>query len=119
MNQTIKEARVKRYHYDDHHQLRTHLDDFISAYKLARRLKALKGLSPLRIHLQNMDFRARAIQTQSDPSNSQDQILAPMEKAASGCNRVAILLALQSEVGELSFAIMHTDSGYCKATALN
>ena len=46
MNRTIKEARVKRYHYDDHHQLRTHLDDFISAYNFARRLKALKGLTP-------------------------------------------------------------------------
>ena len=46
MNRTIKEATVKRYHYDDHHQLRTHLDDFISAYNFARRLKALKGLTP-------------------------------------------------------------------------
>ena len=46
MNRTIREATVKRYHYDDHHQLRTHLDDFISAYNFARRLKALKGLTP-------------------------------------------------------------------------
>ena len=32
MNSTIKEATVKRFHYDTHHQLRSHLDDFINAY---------------------------------------------------------------------------------------
>ena len=46
MNRTIKEATVKRFHYDDHKQLRKHLDDFISAYNFGRRLKALKGLTP-------------------------------------------------------------------------
>ena len=46
MNRTIKEATVKRYHYDDHDQLRDHLDDFINAYNFARRLKTLKGLTP-------------------------------------------------------------------------
>jgi Integrase core domain len=46
MNRTIKEATVKRFHYDDHDQLRRHLADFISAYNFARRLKTLKGLTP-------------------------------------------------------------------------
>ena len=46
MNRTIKEATVKRYHYDSHQQLRTHLDDFINAYNFGRRLKTLKGLTP-------------------------------------------------------------------------
>jgi transposase InsO family protein len=46
MNRTIKDATVKRFHYDDHGQLRRHLDDFISAYNFARRLKTLKGLTP-------------------------------------------------------------------------
>jgi transposase InsO family protein len=46
MNRTIKEATVKRYHYDSHRQLVTHLTDFISAYNFARRLKTLKGLTP-------------------------------------------------------------------------
>ena len=46
MNRTIKDATVKRYHYDRHDQLRSHLDDFISAYNFARRLKTLKGLTP-------------------------------------------------------------------------
>ncbi len=46
MNRTIKDATVKRYHYDSHDQLRNHLDDFISAYSFARRLKTLKGLTP-------------------------------------------------------------------------
>ena len=46
MNRTIKEATVKRYHYDRHDQLRQHLQDFIDAYNFARRLKTLKGLTP-------------------------------------------------------------------------
>jgi hypothetical protein len=46
MNRTIKEATVKRFHYDNHDQLRTHLDDFIAAYNFARRLKTLNGLTP-------------------------------------------------------------------------
>ena len=46
MNRTIKDATVKRYHYDSHDQLRAHLGDFVSAYNFARRLKTLKGLTP-------------------------------------------------------------------------
>jgi len=32
MNRTIKEATVKRYYYETHDQLRTHLADFVTAY---------------------------------------------------------------------------------------
>jgi transposase InsO family protein len=46
MNRTIKDATVKRFHYDDHDQLARHLADFISAYNFGRRLKTLKGLTP-------------------------------------------------------------------------
>jgi transposase-like protein len=46
MNRTIKDATVKRFHYDDHNQLRDHLANFIRAYNFGRRLKTLKGLTP-------------------------------------------------------------------------
>ena len=46
MNRTIKEATVKRFHYESHDQLRTHLADFMAAYNFARRLKTLSGLTP-------------------------------------------------------------------------
>jgi transposase InsO family protein len=46
MNRTIKDATVKRYHYDDNDQLRVHLTDFMAAYNFARRLKTLGGLTP-------------------------------------------------------------------------
>jgi len=46
MNRTIKDATVKRYHYDDHAQLRRHLADFIDAYNFGQRLKTLNGLTP-------------------------------------------------------------------------
>ncbi len=46
MNRTIKDATVKRYHYDSHEQLSTHLQLFVDAYNHARRLKTLRGLTP-------------------------------------------------------------------------
>jgi len=35
MDRTIKEAAVRRYHYDSHDRLRNHLGDFVTAYKFA------------------------------------------------------------------------------------
>jgi transposase InsO family protein len=46
VNRTLKEATVKRYYYETHDQLRTHLVDFVTAYNFGRRLKTLNGLSP-------------------------------------------------------------------------
>ena len=46
MNRTLKDATVKRYFYETHDELRTHLDHFVQAYNYARRLKTLKGLTP-------------------------------------------------------------------------
>jgi transposase InsO family protein len=59
MNRTIKDATVKRYHYDDHAQLERHLALYIDAYNTARRLKTLKGLTPAQ-------FIWREWQTNSD-----------------------------------------------------
>lgn len=46
MNRTIKDATVKRFYYDSHAQLRSHLADFLAGYNFARRIKALGGLTP-------------------------------------------------------------------------
>ncbi len=46
MNRTIKDATVKRYHYGSHEKLREHMQAFMMAYNFAKRLKALKGLTP-------------------------------------------------------------------------
>ena len=46
MNRTLKEATVRRYHYDSHDQLRDHLATFLAAYNFAKRLKTLRGLTP-------------------------------------------------------------------------
>ena len=45
MNRTIKEATIRRHHYADHDQLRSHLRDFLDAYNFARRLKTLGELT--------------------------------------------------------------------------
>ena len=46
MNRTLKEATVRRYHYETHRQLREHLAAFLDAYNFAKRLKTLRGLTP-------------------------------------------------------------------------
>lgn len=46
MNRTLKDATVKKYYYQSHEHLKTHLYHFIMAYNHAKRLKTLKGLSP-------------------------------------------------------------------------
>lgn len=46
MNRTIKEATAKRFHHDNHDQLRQLFADCVAAYNFARRLKTLRGLPP-------------------------------------------------------------------------
>jgi len=46
MNRTLKEATVKRYHYQSHAQLKEHIANFLNAYNVAKRLKILQGLTP-------------------------------------------------------------------------
>lgn len=46
MNRTLKEATIRRYHYDTHRQLEEHLAAFLDAYNFASRLKTLRGLTP-------------------------------------------------------------------------
>ncbi|RZS33621.1 integrase-like protein [Corticibacter populi] len=46
MSRNLKEATVKRSHYDDHAQLRQHLANVIDAYNFAPRPRRWKGLTP-------------------------------------------------------------------------
>ena len=72
MNRTIKEATVKRYHYDTHDQLRRHLADFVAAYNFARRLKTCVGsrhTKPSAKHGQMTQVRS----SQTRTINRQDQ----------------------------------------------
>lgn len=46
MNRTLKEATVKRFHYQTTDQLNTHLQTFLRAYNYAKRLKKLRGKTP-------------------------------------------------------------------------
>ena len=56
MNRTIKDATVKRYFYETHHQLRAHLQNFVDAYNFARRLKTPGASKFTRIHLQSFPW---------------------------------------------------------------
>jgi hypothetical protein len=49
MNRTIKDATVKRFHYETRDQLREHLANFVAAYNFGKRLKTLKGLTTYEI----------------------------------------------------------------------
>ena len=46
MNRTLKEATVKRFHYQRTQELNGHLQAFLLAYNHAKRLKTLRGLTP-------------------------------------------------------------------------
>jgi hypothetical protein len=46
MNRTLKDANVKCDHYESHDQLREHLAALQAAYTFAKRLKALRALTP-------------------------------------------------------------------------
>jgi len=61
MNVTIKEATVKRFHYGSHQRLRQHLQNFIDAHNFAAPPQHAHGSAALRIHLQSIDYRAKAV----------------------------------------------------------
>ena len=65
---------MKRFHYDDHNQLRRQLADLIDAYNFGRRLKTLRGLTPyaLRVHRQMLEIRTGKIHTRSNPIKCRD-----------------------------------------------
>jgi transposase InsO family protein len=46
MDRTLKDATVRRYHCASHDELRARLALFLDAYNHARRLKAIRGLTP-------------------------------------------------------------------------
>ena len=46
MNRTVKEATIKRFHYETTDQLNARLQKFLRAYNFAKRLKRLHGLTP-------------------------------------------------------------------------
>ena len=70
MNRTIKDATVKRYFYESHDQLRTHLRRLRQRLQLRQKAQDPQRPHPLRIRLQGMDFTAPAIQTQPAPANA-------------------------------------------------
>ena len=72
MNRTIKDATVKRFHYDSHDQLEQHLADFVAAYNFGRRLKTLQGPHALRVHLQALDERARTLHPPTHSTKCRD-----------------------------------------------
>ncbi len=46
MNRTVKEATVKAFHYPDLDSLKAHVLAFVTAYNLAKHLKALRWRTP-------------------------------------------------------------------------
>ena len=46
MNRTVKEATIKAFHYPDLEALKAHVLAFVTAYNLAKHLKALRWRTP-------------------------------------------------------------------------
>jgi transposase InsO family protein len=70
MNRTIKDATVKRFHYDNHDQLRTHLAGLHGRLQLRHAAEDPRRPHALRIHLQGLDLRAGSIHPRSDPPDA-------------------------------------------------
>lgn len=90
MNRTIKDAPVKRYHYDSHDQSDAHLGDFVSAYNFGRRLKTLQGLTPY-----EAICRAWSAEPERFRSNPLHQMLGPTSRSTcpiDPLNRMLILV---------------------------
>ena len=92
MNRTIKEATVKRYHYDNHDQLRTHLADFIAAYNYARCLKTLSGLTPYEYICEIWTSEPDLFHLKSDPPDAGTEHLIELEQRHM---RIAIFALIQ------------------------
>jgi hypothetical protein len=45
-DRALKETTARRFHYEAHHQLQSHVTDFVNAYHCGRQLKTLRGLTP-------------------------------------------------------------------------
>ena len=72
MNRTLKEATVRRYHYETHRQLKDHLAAFLDAYNFAKRLKTLQRPHALRTHLQSMGRPAEIASDTIQPTSHRD-----------------------------------------------
>lgn len=67
MNRTLKKATVYRCYYAIHQQLCEHLKTFKKVYNFAKRLKALKGLTPFEYICQQWQQHPNS--SSSDPSH--------------------------------------------------
>lgn len=81
MNRTIKEAIVKRFHYDDHEQLRSHLGNFVLAYNFGPSIEDPQGTHALRIYLQMLDIRTQTIHPRPNPANAGTKHLGRSRRA--------------------------------------
>jgi|SRR6516164_9081127 hypothetical protein len=76
MNHTFKEATVRRYHYDSHHQLRQHIQTFLNIYNIAKRRRRMDSRhSKPSIKL---DKSNQSIQIRSGQSHFRDTHLPPI-----------------------------------------
>ena len=63
MNRTLKEATVKRFHYETHEQLRSHLADFVNAAAASKPSKASHPTKPSAKHGQPSGNNSRSIRS--------------------------------------------------------
>ena len=70
MNRTLKDATVKRYHYESHDRLCEHLATFVDAYNFRQAPEDPTRPHALRAHRPMLDRRARTLHTRSSPSHA-------------------------------------------------
>ena len=89
MIRTIKEATVKRYHYDSHPQRGSYLRHFIDAYNYSRRSKTPRGLSPLRVRLQMLGPNSYSVLTLDAVARTAPILVRGKERGKRRCSASA------------------------------
>ena len=77
MNRTIKDATVKRFHHDSHNQLRPPPGGLRGGLQFCTQACDPGRFCALRLHLQDLDIRARQIHPESDPPRAGAEQPAP------------------------------------------
>ena len=99
MNRTMKEATVRRYHYDSHDQLTRHLQTFMAAYNYARRLKTLKGLTSHEYICRRWTETPDRFRLKSAPSHHGTKQLEPVPKVLGSHESSVVLYAAAESAG--------------------
>ncbi len=92
MNRTIKDATIKKYHYDSQTQFKQHLYDFLNVYNFTKKLKALNFKTPFQFILDKYQNNANLFYTTPHNYSMGLNSYCPRPPAANGTDVTSAVL---------------------------